>query len=132
MSKPESQANKLSQEKTFRPPQIDLILRQKALAEPLQSFRRSVVKELVKESIKALAQSHSGALAELSQEELAIKLAEDSAEKLKETMDSLGIREVINATGVLLSKSYGLKRGILLDTVQFIYSKTPFCRMRWL
>ncbi len=107
MSKPESQANKLSQEKTFRPPQIDLILRQKALAEPLQSFRRSVVKELVKESIKALAQSHSGALAELSQEELAIKLAEDSAEKLKETMDSLGIREVINATGVLLSTNLG-------------------------
>lgn len=43
-----------------------------------------------------------------------------------------GISSVIAPTGVLLSKSYGLKRGILLDTVQFIYSKTPFCRMRWL
>lgn len=107
MSKPESQATKLSQERKFRPPQIDLIMRQKALAEPLQRFKRSVVKELVKESIKSLAENYSEALAELSPEDLAIRLAEDSAENLEKTMSSLGIREVINATGVLLSTNLG-------------------------
>jgi apolipoprotein N-acyltransferase len=43
-----------------------------------------------------------------------------------------GISAVIDPAGVVVSKSYALKRGVLIDTVQFIYSKTPFNRMRWL
>jgi len=43
-----------------------------------------------------------------------------------------GISAVIDPAGLVVSKSYALKRGVLTDTVQFIYSKTPFNRMRWL
>lgn len=43
-----------------------------------------------------------------------------------------GLSSVIDPTGLVSSRSYMLKRGILLDTVQFIYSKTPYSRMRWL
>ncbi|MBS2005788.1 MAG: apolipoprotein N-acyltransferase [Cyanobacteria bacterium SZAS TMP-1] len=43
-----------------------------------------------------------------------------------------GVSSVIDPCGVVVSKSLALKRGILLDTVQFIYSKTPFSRLRWL
>ncbi|MBU6450887.1 MAG: apolipoprotein N-acyltransferase [Cyanobacteria bacterium REEB67] len=43
-----------------------------------------------------------------------------------------GISSVIDPCGVVVSKSLSLKRGILLDTVQFIYSKTPYSRLRWL
>ena len=43
-----------------------------------------------------------------------------------------GISSVIDPCGVVVSKSLALKRGILLDTVQFIYSKTPYSRLRWL
>ncbi|MBI5176400.1 MAG: apolipoprotein N-acyltransferase [Candidatus Melainabacteria bacterium] len=43
-----------------------------------------------------------------------------------------GISSVIDPLGMVVSRSYALKRGILLDTVQFIYSRTPYNRMRWL
>jgi len=43
-----------------------------------------------------------------------------------------GISAVIDPAGMVVSKSYALKRGVLTDTVQFIYQKTPFNRMRWL
>jgi apolipoprotein N-acyltransferase len=43
-----------------------------------------------------------------------------------------GVSSVIDPCGVVVSKSLALKRGILLDTVQFIYSKTPYSRLRWL
>lgn len=43
-----------------------------------------------------------------------------------------GISAVIDPAGVVVSQSYALKRGVLIDTVQFIYSKTPFNRIHWL
>lgn len=43
-----------------------------------------------------------------------------------------GISSIIDPAGVVSSRSYPLKRGVLLDTVQFIYSKTPFTKLRWL
>ncbi|MBA4077830.1 MAG: apolipoprotein N-acyltransferase [Cyanobacteria bacterium PR.023] len=43
-----------------------------------------------------------------------------------------GISGVIDPAGLVVSKSYALQRGVLTDTVQFIYSKTPFNRMHWL
>jgi apolipoprotein N-acyltransferase len=43
-----------------------------------------------------------------------------------------GVSGVIDPAGLVVSKSYALKRGVLTDTVQFIYSKTPFNRMHWL
>jgi apolipoprotein N-acyltransferase len=43
-----------------------------------------------------------------------------------------GISSVIDPAGVVASRSFPLKRGILLDTVQSIYSRTPFSKFRWL
>jgi apolipoprotein N-acyltransferase len=43
-----------------------------------------------------------------------------------------GVSSVIDPCGVVVSKSRPHMRGILLDTVQFIYSKTPYSRLRWL
>lgn len=43
-----------------------------------------------------------------------------------------GISAVIDPAGVVVSKSFALKRGVLIDTVQFIYLKTPFNRIHWL
>lgn len=43
-----------------------------------------------------------------------------------------GISAVIDPAGVVVSKSLALKRGVLIDTVQFIYSKTPYNRIHWL
>lgn len=46
-----------------------------------------------------------------------------------------GISAVIDPSGVVTSMSYPGKRGVLIDTVQFIYKQTPYSRMsrmRWL
>jgi apolipoprotein N-acyltransferase len=43
-----------------------------------------------------------------------------------------GISSVIDPAGIASSRSMALKRGILLDTVQFIYNKTPYSRLHWL
>lgn len=45
---------------------------------------------------------------------------------------STGTSSVIDPVGMVVSRSYAHKRGILLDTVQFIYTKTPYNRMHWL
>lgn len=46
-----------------------------------------------------------------------------------------GISAVIDPSGMVTSRSYAGKRGVLLDTVQFLYNKTTFnkmSRMWWL
>lgn len=43
-----------------------------------------------------------------------------------------GVSSVIDPIGMTVTRSFALKRGILLDTVQFIYSRTPYNRMHWL
>jgi apolipoprotein N-acyltransferase len=43
-----------------------------------------------------------------------------------------GISAIIDPAGVVTSASYAGKRGVLLDTVQFLYGNTPFSRMWWL
>jgi apolipoprotein N-acyltransferase len=40
-----------------------------------------------------------------------------------------GISAVIDPAGVVTSLSYAGKRGIIMDTVQFLYKQTPFSRM---
>ena len=43
-----------------------------------------------------------------------------------------GVSAVIDPSGVITSASYPGKRGVLLDTVQFLYGETPFSKMWWL
>ncbi len=43
-----------------------------------------------------------------------------------------GISAVIDPAGVVKSQSLAGKRGVILDTVQFLYRGTPFSRMWWL
>lgn len=43
-----------------------------------------------------------------------------------------GISAVIDPTGMINSMSLPGHRGVLLNTIQFLYSKTPFTRMWWL
>ncbi len=43
-----------------------------------------------------------------------------------------GISAVIDPAGVITSVSYPGKRGVLIDTVQFLYGETPFTKMWWL
>ncbi len=43
-----------------------------------------------------------------------------------------GISAVIDPRGVIVSKSLPKQRGVLLDTIQFLYRKTPYSRMWWL
>jgi apolipoprotein N-acyltransferase len=43
-----------------------------------------------------------------------------------------GISAVIDPSGFISSASLPGKRGVLVDTVQFLYKKTPFTRMWWL
>lgn len=43
-----------------------------------------------------------------------------------------GISAIIDPAGVVTSASYPGKRGTLIDTVQFLYNKTPFTQMWWL
>ena len=43
-----------------------------------------------------------------------------------------GISAVIDPAGVVKSQSLAGKRGVILDTVQFLYRSTPFSRMWWL
>jgi apolipoprotein N-acyltransferase len=43
-----------------------------------------------------------------------------------------GISAVIDPSGTVTSVSYPNRRGVLLDTVQFLYNQTPFSKMWWL
>lgn len=43
-----------------------------------------------------------------------------------------GISAIIDPAGMITSASYPNKRGILLNTVQFVYKNTPFSKMWWL
>jgi apolipoprotein N-acyltransferase len=43
-----------------------------------------------------------------------------------------GISAVIDPGGVVKSQSLAGKRGVILDTVQFLYKSTPYSRMWWL
>lgn len=43
-----------------------------------------------------------------------------------------GISAVIDPTGMIDSMSLPGRRGVLLNTIQFLYSKTPFSKMWWL
>jgi len=43
-----------------------------------------------------------------------------------------GISAVIDPTGMINSMSLPGQRGVLLNTIQFLYSKTPFSKMWWL
>jgi apolipoprotein N-acyltransferase len=43
-----------------------------------------------------------------------------------------GISAVINPAGIVTSMSVPGKKGTLIDTVQFLYGKTPFTKMWWL
>ncbi|HEY9870950.1 MAG TPA: apolipoprotein N-acyltransferase [Candidatus Obscuribacterales bacterium] len=43
-----------------------------------------------------------------------------------------GISAVVDPAGVVTSVSIPGKRGVLIDTVQFLYKKTPFTKMWWL
>ncbi|MBX3075067.1 apolipoprotein N-acyltransferase [Candidatus Obscuribacterales bacterium] len=43
-----------------------------------------------------------------------------------------GISAVIDPTGMINSMSLPGRRGVLLNTIQFLYSKTPFSKMWWL
>jgi len=43
-----------------------------------------------------------------------------------------GISAVIDPAGLIKSQSLAGKRGVVLDTVQFLYKSTPFSRMWWL
>lgn len=43
-----------------------------------------------------------------------------------------GISAVINPSGFVTSASLPGRRGVLVDTVQFLYQKTPFTKMWWL
>jgi apolipoprotein N-acyltransferase len=43
-----------------------------------------------------------------------------------------GVSAVIDPAGVVTSAAYPNRRGVLLDTVQFLYSETPFSKMWWL
>lgn len=43
-----------------------------------------------------------------------------------------GISAIIDPSGVISSKSLPGKRGVLIDTVEFFYWKTPYNRMWWL
>ncbi|HEY9755465.1 MAG TPA: apolipoprotein N-acyltransferase [Oculatellaceae cyanobacterium] len=43
-----------------------------------------------------------------------------------------GISAVIDPAGVVKSQSLAGKRGVIIDTVQFLYKSTPFSRMWWL
>lgn len=43
-----------------------------------------------------------------------------------------GISAVIDPSGVVTSRSLAGKRGVLVDTVQFLYKHTPFSKMWWL
>jgi apolipoprotein N-acyltransferase len=43
-----------------------------------------------------------------------------------------GISAVIDPAGVVKSQSFSGKRGVIIDTVQFLYKSTPFSRMWWL
>jgi apolipoprotein N-acyltransferase len=43
-----------------------------------------------------------------------------------------GISAVIDPSGMVKSQSIPGKRGVILDTVQFLYKPTPFSRMWWL
>ena len=42
-----------------------------------------------------------------------------------------GISAVIDPAGIITSESYAGKRGVLLDTVQFLYGETPFSKIKW-
>jgi apolipoprotein N-acyltransferase len=42
-----------------------------------------------------------------------------------------GISAVIDPAGVVKSQSLAGKRGVIIDTVQFLYKSTPFSRMCW-
>jgi apolipoprotein N-acyltransferase len=43
-----------------------------------------------------------------------------------------GISAIIEPTGLIASESLPGERGVLLDTIQFLYRKTPFSKMWWL
>ena len=43
-----------------------------------------------------------------------------------------GISAVIDPAGMVKSQSLPGRRGVILDTVQFLYTQTPFSRMWWL
>lgn len=43
-----------------------------------------------------------------------------------------GISAIIKPTGLISSESLPGERGVLLDTIQFLYRKTPFSKMWWL
>lgn len=43
-----------------------------------------------------------------------------------------GISAVIDPRGMVVSESLPGQRGVLLDTIQFLYRKTPYSRMWWL
>lgn len=43
-----------------------------------------------------------------------------------------GVSAVITPAGLISSMSVSGQRGVLLNTIQFLYSKTPFSRMWWL
>lgn len=43
-----------------------------------------------------------------------------------------GVSAVIDPTGMINSMSLPGQRGVLLNTIQFLYSKTPFSKMWWL
>jgi apolipoprotein N-acyltransferase len=46
--------------------------------------------------------------------------------------NNTGISAVIDPTGLVTSRSLPGRKGVLVDTVQFLYQKTPFTRMWWL
>ncbi|MCA9806158.1 MAG: apolipoprotein N-acyltransferase, partial [Cyanobacteria bacterium HKST-UBA02] len=43
-----------------------------------------------------------------------------------------GVSAVITPSGLVTSMSVAGQRGVLLNTIQFLYGKTPFSRMWWL
>jgi apolipoprotein N-acyltransferase len=43
-----------------------------------------------------------------------------------------GISAIVDPTGTILTRSLPAKRGIIMDSVQFLFEKTPFTKMWWL
>lgn len=88
---------------TIRPPQIDKVLREPCLTELFEKIRRDIIKEAVRQHIESIKLSKS----DLRPEDFsASQVALATRRKLLVLMEG-GIKNVINATGVILSTNLG-------------------------
>lgn len=90
----------------LRPPQVDKVLREEALAELSKTVRRELIAKVVREVIEEMRQEHLAADNNGSSSDICAKTALRARLRIEEILHG-GLRKVINGTGVLLSTNLG-------------------------